>query len=110
MATGCKRTTHTAGFYRLLHNFSSADLHCSNSKKKSRLSVNTDVDAAVYSVERLVTDRPSRVHKVSYRHVLVTIVIVNNAGNVEYLVLWDGYSKESASWVDESDITETAIQ
>ena len=80
MATGRKRTTHTVGFYRLLHNLSSADLHCINSNKKSRLSVNTDVDAAVYSVKRLVTDRPSKVHKVSYRHVLVTIVIVDNAG------------------------------
>ena len=31
-------------------------------------------------------------------------------GNSEYLILWEGYSKEEASWISAENITSAAIQ
>ena len=38
-----------------------------------------------------------------------TVVIIT-LGKSEYLVLWESYPNEEASWVNEEDVTSTAIR
>ena len=38
------------------------------------------------------------------------LIMYNIHRENEYLVLWEGFPKENASWVEEKDITETAAK
>ena len=75
--------------------------------------------SGIFLVDRLVTTRPSKTHNVSI-HAYISIqrstiskyyyYYLCTQGHVEYLVLWEAYPKEDASWVLDTDVTAPAIE
>ena len=92
---------------------SSADLSSAASTERSNLTLpsNTDTGDAdlpsdCFLVERVVSAR---------RHKVVMIMPCTSStkfmqGKREYLILWEGYSKEEASWISAENVTLAAIQ
>ena len=117
-----KRTRPEPGFYRRLHNFSSADdLESPTSSRPRELTttrclkpIHEELPEGVYKVERIVTD-----HIKNVRHIItlyggivhaMLYYIIYIQGTHKFLILWEGYSIEEASWVSEEDITAVTIQ
>ena len=105
------RQRPSPGFYKALNSISSAELYISqNVSKKTTLHVSDDLPEGVYKVERLVAERTT----VSMHD---TVALIKNIyptqqsqKRVEYLVLWEGYPKEEATWVAKEDITSAALR
>ena len=90
-------------------------------RKRSRLHQGAEepehLPCGIFLVDRLVTTKPSKTHNVSI-HAYISIqrssiskyYYLCAQGHVEYLVLWEGYPKEEASWVLDTDVTAPAIE
>ena len=67
--------------------------------------------SGIFLVDRLVTTRPSKAHKVGITCITAlksrsTIIILMYSG----IVLWEGYPKEEATWVLDTDVTDPAVE
>ena len=106
-----KRQRPSPGFYKALNSLSSAELYIAQSvSKKTTLHVSDDLPEGVYKVERLVAERTTVSMRDTVALIKNTCPIQQSQKRVEYLVLWEGYPKEEATWVAKENITSAALR